>query len=70
MADFILPSDIKPAIDAIIAAGGEVSRKTHAIYVRPTVKLTDQRYDLEVIETDNLPDGTDVIVAEKGEYAD
>lgn len=61
----VLPIDIIDAIEKIEKAGGKVSRKTHAIYARLTVNFTDQEYPLEIITTDKLPVGTDVMVAEK-----
>ena len=62
----IYPVDIEEAIKRIDDAGGNVSRKTHVMYVRSTVTLTDQHYPLEAIVADEmLPDGTDVIVAKK-----
>ena len=64
MATTILPVDIDEAIAKIEKAGGKVSRETHVIYVRSTAKLTNDRYPLSVLESDNLPDGVDAMVAE------
>lgn len=65
----ILPTDVDAAIEKIRAAGAKVGRKTHALYVTKTVKLTPDHYPLKVIEVDELPKGAVALIAEKGQYA-
>lgn len=60
------PLDIETAIKKMVDAGDDVSRKTHAIYARSTASFTNDRYPLEIIVTDDLPTGTDILIAKKG----
>lgn len=60
------PIDIETAIKKLVDAGDEVTRKTHAIYARSTASFTNDRYPLEIIVTDDLPTGTDILIAKKG----
>lgn len=61
----IYPSEIQESIDRIARAGAKVSRKTHAIYISDTVTVTPERYPLEIIVTDKLPNGVVAMVAKK-----
>lgn len=64
------PIDVETAIKKIVDAGGDVTRKTHAMYVRSTASLTNDRYPLEIVVTDDLPSGTDILIAKKGAYSE
>ncbi len=59
----VYPIDISNAIEKIRLGGGNVQRKTHAIYARLTVNFTNEKYPLDIIVTDKLPIGTDIIIA-------
>ena len=55
--------DIEKAIKKLTDAGQKVSIDTHVIYASPKAQFTKDLYPLEIVLTDNMPEGTACIIS-------
>ena len=57
--------DVNEQIERLIELGDKVSNATHCIYTSKSTKFDNDLYPLEIIITDNMPDGTACIITRK-----